>query len=236
MAHIVILEPEDSGVAAVRNLLRSLQRGRLKEAIAANLLPTVRGFADVARLLFYSRFKKRRAVSRRATLFLNIDLEQVPSPNNRIRLSPDKTDALGLPVTVVEWRIGDEEKDTAYRFAPLIRSYLAPLGLDPQEWDPAITEGGIPSMVDTFHPMGGLRMGDDPLISVVDRDLTVHGLSNLSVASCAVFPSGSSSNPTFTMMALSLRLADRLANQLAPALPRSLAGQDSPAESPAPSR
>ena len=59
-------------------------------------------------------------------------------------------------------------------------------------------------------------MGDDPETSVVDRDLTVHGLTNLSVASCAVFPSGGSSNPTFTMMALSLRLADRLAARLKP--------------------
>ena len=53
-------------------------------------------------------------------------------------------------------------------------------------------------------------MGDDPQQSVVDRDLRVHGLANLHVASCAVYPSGGSSNPTFTLMALSLRLADHL--------------------------
>jgi choline dehydrogenase-like flavoprotein len=45
---------------------------------------------------------------------------------------------------------------------------------------------------------------------VVDHELKVHGLENLYVASCAVFPSGSSSNPTFTLMALTLRLAARL--------------------------
>jgi choline dehydrogenase-like flavoprotein len=63
--------------------------------------------------------------------------------------------------------------------------------------------------------MGGLRMGTDVRRSVVDRDLEVHGLENLHVASCAIFPSGSSSNPTFTMMALTLRLADHLARQIA---------------------
>ena len=56
---------------------------------------------------------------------------------------------------------------------------------------------------------------DDPSASVVNTDLAVHGLDNLHVASCAVFPSGSSSNPTFTMMALTLRLADRLIEILA---------------------
>jgi choline dehydrogenase-like flavoprotein len=56
-------------------------------------------------------------------------------------------------------------------------------------------------------------MGIDTRRSVVDRNLKVHELDNLHVASCAVFPSGSSSNPTFTMMALSLRLADHLGRQ-----------------------
>jgi choline dehydrogenase-like flavoprotein len=43
--------------------------------------------------------------------------------------------------------------------------------------------------------------------TLVNRDLAARGLDNFHVASCAVFPSGSSSNPTFTMMALTLRLA-----------------------------
>jgi choline dehydrogenase-like flavoprotein len=227
MAHLIVVEPEDSGVAAVRNMLRSLQHGRLKEAIVTNLLPTLRGASDVARLAYYSRFKKRRAISRKAALYLTIDLEQPPNPDNRIRLSPNHTDALGLPVTVVDWRIGAPEKDTAARFIPLIRSFLQSLDLEPQQW-----ESGLPPMTDTLHPMGGLRMGDDPAASVVDRDLTVHGLTNLSVASCAVFPSGSSSNPTFTMMALSLRLADRLAATQ----PQSLSGQGSHEASSAPAR
>lgn len=213
MAHIVISEPEDSGVAAIRNLLRSVQHGRVKQAIKTNLLPTLRGALDVARLVFYSRFRKRRAVSRRADIFLTIDLEQEPNPNNRISLSPHHQDALGLPVTVIDWHVGDAEKATAHRFAQIIRAYLDELGLDPGEWDPLLAAGSTPPMIDTFHAMGGLRMGDHPAASVVDRNLTVHGLRNLSVASCAVFPSGSSSNPTFTMMALALRLADRLAAQ-----------------------
>jgi choline dehydrogenase-like flavoprotein len=58
--------------------------------------------------------------------------------------------------------------------------------------------------------MGGTAMGVDPRSSVVDPDLRMHGVANLSVASCATYPSGGSSNPTFTLMALTLRLAERL--------------------------
>ena len=208
MAHVVVLEPEDSGVAAIRNLLRSLQRRKLKQAMVANLIPVLRGAGDVARLWFYSRFKKRRAVSQRATLMLNIDVEQAPHSDNRISLSATETDGLGLPRTVLDWRVRAPELDTAVRYVPIVRDYLSAAGMDTLEW-----EHGTPAMVDTYHMMGGLRMGTDPASSVVDTDLKVYGLSNLHIASCAVFPSGSSSNPTFTMMALTLRLADQLAEK-----------------------
>jgi choline dehydrogenase-like flavoprotein len=56
-------------------------------------------------------------------------------------------------------------------------------------------------------------MGTDPKSSVVDCNLQVHGGPNLFVASCSVFPGGGSSNPTFTMMALTLRLGTHLANE-----------------------
>ena len=214
MAHIVILEPDDSGVAAIRNLLRSVQSGKFKQAVGTNLVPLLRGLGDVARLFVYSKWKQRRAVSKRAKLLLNIDVEQAPDAENRVRLSSTEIDALGLPVTIVDWKIGEAERDTAARYAPLVRKYLDELQIDPGAWSESAIKPAEPVLLDTNHAMGGLRMGEDPATSVVDRDLTVHGVSNLSVASCAVFPSGSSSNPTFTLMALTLRLADHLASKL----------------------
>jgi choline dehydrogenase-like flavoprotein len=210
MAHVVVLEPDDSGTAAIRNLLRSLQSGRIKEAIGTNLLPMLRGGGDVLRLVLYARFKRRRAVSKRAELRINIDVEQSPNPDNRIRLSSEKIDVLGLPITVIDWSIGIPEQDTAARYAYVIQDYLRALGLTSIEWNECVLNHTTPPLLDTNHAMGGLRMGHDPASSVVDTNLTFHGIDNLHVASCAVFPSGSSSNPTFTMMALTLRLADRL--------------------------
>ena len=213
MAHVVVQEPEDSGTAAIRNLLRSVQAGRLQEAIGTNLLPMLRGAGDVVRLLYQARLKRRRAVSARAEVILNIDVEQMPDPANRIRLS-ERRDALGLPMALVDWRVNPAEQQTALAFAQWLRPQLERLGLAPDQWDAAIEAGTNPEMADTYHAMGGLRMGTDPAASAVDPDLRVHGLANLHVASCAVFPSGSSSNPTFTMMALSMRLADHLTKQL----------------------
>jgi choline dehydrogenase-like flavoprotein len=58
-----------------------------------------------------------------------------------------------------------------------------------------------------WHPMGTVRMGVDPDLSICNPDLEVHGVKNLFVVSAAVFPSGSNTNPTFTTLALADRLA-----------------------------
>jgi choline dehydrogenase-like flavoprotein len=52
---------------------------------------------------------------------------------------------------------------------------------------------------------------------VVDADLKVHTLDNLYVAGASVFPSTGASNPTFTIITLSIRLAEHLIGKLGPA-------------------
>jgi len=182
----------------------------LKQALTKNLVPMLSGTGDIARLFWSSKVKKRRAIGKRAIVRMNIDMEQPGSAANRIRLS-ERRDSLGLPKAIVDWRVGDAEYETATKFARVMKQKLEEAGFASLEWIPGVLEGEKPTMVDTYHPMGGLRMGVDPAVSVVDPNLKVHGLANLHVASCAVFPSGGSSNPTFTMMALTLRLADHLA-------------------------
>ena len=54
-------------------------------------------------------------------------------------------------------------------------------------------------------------MHDDPARGVVDRHGKVHGIDNLWVGGGSLFPTAGCSNPTLTVVALALRLADRLA-------------------------
>ena len=61
------------------------------------------------------------------------------------------------------------------------------------------------------HIMGTTRMGTSQSTSVVDCNCQVHGYRNLFVAGSSLFPTGGYANPTLTIVALSLRLADRLA-------------------------
>jgi choline dehydrogenase-like flavoprotein len=60
------------------------------------------------------------------------------------------------------------------------------------------------------HHMGTCRMSDDPDKGVVDRDCRVHGTTNLFVAGGSVFPTGAAVQPSLTIAAIALRLADHL--------------------------
>jgi choline dehydrogenase-like flavoprotein len=53
-------------------------------------------------------------------------------------------------------------------------------------------------------------MHNDPTQGVVDRNCRVHAIDNLYVIGSSVFPTSGAANPTLTIVALTLRLADHL--------------------------
>jgi choline dehydrogenase-like flavoprotein len=64
------------------------------------------------------------------------------------------------------------------------------------------------------HHMGTTRMNDSPRQGVVDRNCRVHGIGNLYLAGSSIFPTSGVSNPTLTIIALTLRLADYLGREM----------------------
>ena len=65
-------------------------------------------------------------------------------------------------------------------------------------------------MEDMNHPMGGAPMHNQSDKSVVNKNLELIKCPNIFLCSAAVFPSGSHSNPTMTVLALADRLAKHL--------------------------
>ncbi len=61
------------------------------------------------------------------------------------------------------------------------------------------------------HPQGTCRMGPDPSRSVVDLDLRVHGIDNLSVPDASVFPTSASSHTMLPVMSFAWLAAQTLA-------------------------
>ena len=63
------------------------------------------------------------------------------------------------------------------------------------------------------HHIGTTRIGKCEVTGVVDKNLRVFGYENIYALSSAAFPQASHANPTFTVVALAVRLADYLSEK-----------------------
>ena len=137
--------------------------------------------------------------------------EQAPNPDSRITLG-NKLDALGQRKICVDWRLTSLDWHTYRTAAMIFGTELARVCAGQFQLEPWLNEGdgAMPQISGTAHHLGTTRMSDDPHKGVVDRQCRVHGVDNLYVAGSSVFPTGGWAFPTFSIVALSLRLADHL--------------------------
>ena len=170
------------------------------------------------------KWLRRAQVALRSGSFqVMVRAEQAPDPQSRITLS-EETDALGMARARLDWRLGAQEVETARAMADVFSDALKHAGIGGfkragwldapgASWptDPTISGHALGG----YHHMGTTRMGTDPKTSVVDPDCRLHGMDNLWIAGSSVFPTGGWSNPTLTIIALSLRLADKVAAEAA---------------------
>jgi choline dehydrogenase-like flavoprotein len=153
-----------------------------------------------------------------AGLYLSVRAEQAPNAASRVLLARE-CDALGIPKLALDWRFGELDKRTLRVAAAQLDAELrfdgagevaseAWLEEAARPWDTDPLIGSHP--IGGYHHMGTTRMHADPARGVVDADCRVHGAPNLFVAGSSVFPTGGWANPTLTILALTLRLAERL--------------------------
>lgn len=163
---------------------------------------------------FYLAFDKGRTLEFAS---LNYRPEQAPNFDSRVTLSPER-DMLGLQRVIVDWRLSHLDTHTIRIGHRLFASAVARSGLgrvrtrvdfNNRNWpyEAVYLHGG-------HHHYGTTRMSDDPRHGVVDRHCRIHGVSNLYVAGSSVFPTTGCANPTLTILALALRLADKLKTSL----------------------
>lgn len=184
--------------------------------IAASPWPLIRFVSS----WLYKRHARYRRVpyvalySKHGVYPLDYNAEQTPLYDSRISLSPDK-DRFGVPKLRIDWRVCPEDLASIAASYRQMRSIMADTdvatiiydddGLD-QSVKQAIAVGG--------HHIGTVRMSDDPKRGVVNRQCRTHDVENLYVAGSAVFPTSGSANPTLTIVALAVRIADQLKTAL----------------------
>jgi choline dehydrogenase-like flavoprotein len=134
-----------------------------------------------------------------------LNIEQRPNPENRVVLAQTR-DALGIPGAEVRWRWRDEEQAELERLRKMLREWVEASGLGRVEGG----EAGTRPDPNAHHHAGTTRIHVDPRLGVADADARVHGTENLYLTGASVFPTAGFANPTLTIVAIALRLADRL--------------------------
>jgi choline dehydrogenase-like flavoprotein len=141
---------------------------------------------------------------------LDFHAEQEPSASSRVNITMQR-DELGLARLLVDWCYTQGDVQTVRKAVQLFAQDIAQSGIGVFEYDPHTIELEM-SRYGAYggHHLGTARMGADRRTSVVNSDCRIHGVRNLYVAGGAVFPTSSQANPTLTIVALALRLANHL--------------------------
>lgn len=148
---------------------------------------------------------------------IEILCEQSPDRLSRVGLSSQR-DRFGERRLLVDWRIGSADIEALARTCGVLAKTVAETGVGcyeaPIDDLAALGERVRRLGAYTGHHIGTARMAADPRRGVVDADCRVHGLANLYVASSAIFPTSGQANPTLSIVAFAMRLAEHLRCEL----------------------
>jgi len=203
------------GYAALRRVWNAIEAGELPDDLSADLWQALVDIDDTFAGLL-GRFEIREYRPERASFRLWSFAEQAPNPDSRVVLG-EETDALGLPRIRLDWRMTPLDKRSLRVVHRKLAAELGRTGLGRMRIDEWLTADDVTwpaEVAGGFHHMGTTRMASDPKHGVVDADCLVHGMDNLYIAGSSVFATAGSANPTLTIVALALRLADTLQARL----------------------
>ena len=141
---------------------------------------------------------------------LQIASEQAPNPLSRISLGQE-VDKFGLRRVKLNWQLSTIDLHTIQRAVFRFGEVLADLNLGRlrvQDW--LNSDSPIYTGAHGDHHMCTTRMGGSPGEGVVDSDQKLFGTDNLYIAGSSVFSTGGHANPTFSIVQMTLRLADHI--------------------------
>lgn len=176
-----------------------------------DLIQVFKNFPSILGNLYRKNIIKRPPITQNSHVDLYILVEQAPYRESRITLS-NKTDALGMPLSKINWKIDEKERETAKRLGELIVTEFTRVGIPAPElagWLYTKEDWRV-NFTDRAHPTGSTRMSTDPKKGVVDLNCKVHGVEGLYIAGSSTFPTAGHANPTLMIVAMAIRLADWL--------------------------
>lgn len=225
------LEASD-GMSAVADMVERMRGMEGRPPLVDSAWRAMVNIDDVAIAAWQRFVQGRKTVQDISYVGLFGCTDPVPNPDSRVRLDDQDVDMFGMPRAVLDWRLTELDHVSMRKLAEVMGAELARTGLGRlrlHDWfmqEPAddwmmrfheSPEARRFSYLDWIsnHNIGTTRMADDPKQGVVDRNGKMHHVDNFWIAGSSVFPTSGSAQPTLTIVALALRLADHLKAKLA---------------------
>jgi len=134
--------------------------------------------------------------------------EDLPDPGNSVTLDPELTDAHGIPAPKVTYRLSENSRRMLDHAVARGQELMAAAGAHDTMVQAPLAMAG-------WHLMGTARMGTDPETSVVNEWGRCHDVKNLFIVDGSIFVTAAAVNPTNTIQALALHVADTMKRRLA---------------------
>jgi choline dehydrogenase-like flavoprotein len=199
--HFVTQQKKGSTLDIIRTFARKLQGEsvtiRLRDVDYKMLAK------DLISIIFWRIFRGKLILNHGGTIEVLVDVEQRPEKENRICVQGDDVS--------IDWNVTRSDRQAINNVSASFRDHwnnspeLSAMGIVELE-----DNTNLINYYDVYHPTGSLPFGVDEDTSILDPNLRVWCSRNIYVSSTAVFPTGGSSNPGFTHLALTQRLAEHL--------------------------
>ena len=155
-------------------------------------------------------FKQANRTPGSWSIGINAFGDMLPNYRNHIRLHESKTDKWGMPLAVIDCRLGDNEVKLMQAAARDGRAMMEAAGCV-NVWSSdadSMTVESLSAPGNKIHEMGTARMGRDPKTSVLNGWCQSHDVPNLFITDGSCMASSAVQNPSLTYMALTARAAD----------------------------
>lgn len=134
--------------------------------------------------------------------------EDLPEEHNTVTLDPVLKDSSGIPAPKITYTLSDNSKRMLDHAVARGTDILKAAGAYDVGFESPLQHGG-------WHLMGTARMGTDPERSVVNEWGRSHDVKNLFIVDGSIFVTSAGVNPTCTIQALALYVADAMKKRLA---------------------
>jgi choline dehydrogenase-like flavoprotein len=141
--------------------------------------------------------------------------EAVATPDNYCEIDPNVVDKYGIPVLRFSYKWSDYEIKQAKHMQDTFEEMIHALGGVPMGNKPgAETNYGLAAPGRIIHEVGTSRMGNDPKTSALNKHSQAHDAKNVFVVDGGAFVSQADKNPTWTILALSMRASEFIIDQV----------------------